>query len=289
MRREDPAMTDLIAAYLRHAAAAGLARSTTITDRGELLRRADAALRPYGLIGASTPELLGFLANPSWSRQTVSTYHGHLSAFYRWATIGDQPILDWSPMADVPRPRVPSRAPRPVTTAELQQALGRLANPWRRYVMLAAYAGLRACEIAGLRREDITAETITVQGKGGRLATVPTHPDIWTDVRDLPPGPIAVRHDGGRADPRYVSTHTARRLARVAGLPGVTLHRFRHWLGTTSLNARDQNGVRIGDLRKTQELLRHSSPAVTAIYTQVTDEERRAVIHALPTAIAAAA
>jgi len=36
-----------------------------------------------------------------------------------------------------------------------------------------------------------------------------------------------------------------------------------------------------GDLRLVQELMRHSSPATTAIYTEVADETRVAAIHAL--------
>lgn len=266
-------MTDLIPAHLAHITAAGFAR-LTVANRGKILRRADAELA-FGLERADTEELTDWLARPGWASQTRASYRDHIRGFFAWACDPRDPILDWDPSAGLARPRLPRTAPRPVTTAELAFALEHAAEPWRTYVLLAAYAGLRACEIATIRREDITEDTITVRGKGGVVACVPTHPAIWRAVQASPRGPIARKLTGGQPDADYVSVLTARYLRQI-GLPGVSLHRFRHWLGTHSLRSG-------GNLRVTQELLRHSSPATTAIYTQITDEERRAVIHALPT------
>jgi integrase len=266
------AIMDLIDAHLAHITAAGYSPNT-ITDRGELLRRVDHDL-PYGIESATTDELAAWLAHPGWSIQTRATYYGHLAGYYGWATDPASPILDYDPSAGLTRPRVPRTTPRPVSTAELGYALDHAAEPWRLYILLAAYAGLRCCEIARIQRADINEDMIIVRGKGGTVAAIPTHPLIWAAVEHLPFGAIARTVRGTCPSPNYLSSCSAAHFRRI-GLAGVTLHRFRHWLGTHSL----REG---GNLRVTQTLLRHASLATTAIYTQVTDGERWAAIRALP-------
>ena len=113
-----------------------------------------------------------------------------------------------------------------------------------------------------------------VKGKGDKPAILPTHDEVWRAVRDLPAGPIARSRAGEPVHGRYISCKFLL-YCRDIGLPGVSMHRLRHWYGTTLYQATK-------DLRKTQELMRHESPATTAIYTLIPDEERRAAIHALP-------
>lgn len=265
-------MRDLIEAHVRHIQSRGFSERT-IDDREEVLRRVHAAL-PFGLERATIEELEDWLAHPGWSAQTQATYYGHIRGFFAWACDPRRPTLDYDPSAALTRPRIPKRTPRPCTDAELAHALANLTDSWRRCVELAAFAGLRCFEIASQRREHITEEHITVHGKGGKVAPVPTHPVIWRSVRDLPPGPVVTTMTGRPASAWYISVEGSRAL-RAIGLDGVTMHRFRHWLGTSTLR-------RGGNLRVTQELLRHESITSTAIYTAVADEERRAAIHALP-------
>lgn len=266
-------MSDLIEPHLRHIRAEGLSERTII-DRRIVLRRADRDL-PLGLNQATVEELADWLARFG-TNQTKATYYGHLKAYYDWAcdearTEG----LSWNPIASLTRPRVPRTAPRPVTDTELAEILDEARDPFRRWVVLAAYAGLRALEIATIERKDITEQTITVRGKGGKNAVLPTHPEVWRVVKDLPPGPITPRVAGGRITANNVSARFGEYCREKLGKDGITLHRFRHWFATTTLR-QSQN------LRVVQELLRHASPATTAIYTQVTDEERRIAVAALP-------
>lgn len=266
-------MTDLIAAHLRHIRAAGLAR-TTIVDRAELLRRVDQDL-PFGLAEATVEELADWLAREGWSAQTRATYYGHLRGFFRWGTAGPDPILADDPSAGLTRPAVPQGVPKPVTDEELAAALDRSGPIWRRCILLAAYAGARCCEIATLDRSSVNPVTVTLTGKGGKSRVVPTHPAVWAAVGNLPPGPVAITTRGEPATAAYVSSAGYQHLARI-GLPGVSMHRFRHWYATTLLNAG-------ANLRVVQELLGHSSPNTTARYTLVTDEQRRIAVAALPT------
>jgi integrase/recombinase XerC len=228
-----------------------------------------------GLESALKNELAEWLARPNWSAQTRATYLGHIKSFFAWATEGDRPLLDYNPALNLKRPRVPRRLPRPVNAAQFDLIFTNAAEPYRTWLLLAAFAGLRAVEISRLDRENVTALQIAVLGKGNKPAVIRTHQKIWDAVKDLPPGPIAQKRDGRRATPNYVSYSVGRHL-RSLGLPrGVSLHKLRHWLGTEALR-------QTGNLRTVQELLRHSSPATTAIYTAITDEQVWNAITSLP-------
>lgn len=261
---------DLIALHLAHLRSTRA--ETTITDRGELLRRLDRDL-PFGLYQATTDELEEWLAGPanrSWSRQTRATYYTHIVGFYRWATDPARTgaVLDLDPSAGLVRPTVPSRRPRPVSVRQLTLARERLANPWRLYIELAAFAGLRAVEISRLDRDDITKEEIVIRrGKGDKARVVPTSPDVWRSVQPLRPGPIARLLNGERASATYVSDLVAARCDDIEGLEDVTLHRFRHWYATYLLD----QGV---DVRTVQELMGHGSLQTTAVYLAQTERQR---------------
>lgn len=240
----------------------------TINDRKRILIAMDAAL-PYGLDTATTEELEAWLWRDGWSQGTRETYYYAFAGFYKWAT--NKHVLDWDPSAEITPPRVAQRLPRPVTDEQLIQLLTRAAEPYRLWAALAAYGGLRCIDIAQLQREQVTERTITIlRSKGAKARVVPTHKVIWDAVRDLPPGPITER------DPEWIAQRAAIHFGRSLKMPGVTLHRCRHWFGTMVQRL-------YKDLRVTQELMGHSSPSTTAGYAMVAGEQTRAAIDALPT------
>lgn len=262
-----PPMTDLIDAHLAHMKAGGLA-DNTIDDRRKVLYRINLEL-PLGLDQATVEELADWMANRRWSAQTRATYYGHIRGYFLWACDPRNPKLDYDPSEALTRPKVPATVPRPVTDGELAYAMGRASVRWYRNIVLAAYAGLRCCELATVTTWDITETRITVTGKGGKTRHIPTAEVVWAAVRSLPPGEV----NAGR-DADWIARLGNAHLRRI-GLRGVTMHRFRHWFGTNLL-------ARGANLRTVQELMGHSSPATTAIYTQVTDEQRQMAIAALP-------
>lgn len=273
-------MTDLFTAHQRYCRAAGLS-ANTISDRLKLLGRVDADL-PLGLEQATVEELAEWLACDRWDVQTRATYYGHLAGFFRWACDPRNPVLDYDPTVSLSRPHVPRRAPRPVTDEELRFVLTEARRFWRIAAVLAAYAGLRCFEIAKIRREDITEDTLTIAGKGGKDAVLPTHPEIWNAVRNLPGDRLTLTFWDRKVDAGHISRRFGEHMRYTHKRPGITLHRLRHWYGTNLLN----HGA---DLRTVQELMRHSSPATTAIYTQITDRQRQIAIAALPTLAPASA
>lgn len=274
-------MSDLIDAHLRHLRAAGLAEATTIDDRSRLLWRLERDL-PMGLERATVEELEDFLATPSFSRWTKCTYYMHIVGFFRWATDPTRVHLDYDPSAGLRRPKAPHGVPKPVTNAQLAHALANLPEPWLTYIKLAAYEGARAGEVATIDRADIDQQRTRIHGKGDKTRVLKTHCAVWQSVEHFPAGRLARRiRDGGDTSPDYISSRTILVLKRI-DLPGISLHAFRHWYGTMMLRPKEFGGAG-ASLRTVQENMGHASPAVTARYTLVSDEERDDAIASLPT------
>lgn len=263
-------MSFLIDLHLAHLRAKGQSKRT-VEARSDVLRRLHNEL-PYGLAYAATDELDAWLGNPGWSRWTRSTYAMHIRGFYRWATAAGH--LDGDPTADMARPRNPRCLPKPVTDDELRLALERSADPWYTAILLASHEGLRVSEIARLDRADVTEEVIHLVGKGGDPEVVYTHPVVWEHVKHRT-GRLVRGPSGQLINGRWLSHRQAAHF-RSIGLPGVHMHRFRHWFATALMDSGHS-------LRTVQESLRHSSVTSTQIYTRVRSEQRRLAIRSLPT------
>jgi site-specific recombinase XerD len=259
---------DLIDRHLADLEAAGYA-TTTIHARARMLCWADENL-PYGLDSAHPDEIADLFTGRSWQRATRAIYDKHMRAFYRWA-VPDH--LDRDPMAKLCRPRPAVLIPHPATDPQVMLALTRCPEqPWRTAVLLAALAGLRCCELCIIRREDLTETSLLVRGKGDRERMIPTHPRLWEELRERPPGRL-VRSATGLPVTAQRLTSTQAPLWRSLDLP-VTMHDFRHWFATTLLEAG-------ADLRVVQELLGHGSITSTVGYTKVSDRRRVAAMAAL--------
>lgn len=257
-------MTDLIARHCAHLTARGLS-DNTINSRRDLLRRMDAEL-PMGLEEATVEELSDWLARPGWSRQTRGTYFGHVKGWYDWACDPRDPHLDWNPAASLTRPRVPKGVPKPVTDDELRQAL-ETAGRWLLPFTLAAYAGLRCCELAVIERRDVNEHTITITGKGDRTRVVPTWAPAWSLIRDRAGRLVA-------GNPEQISKGARDHFDRT-GQPDVTMHRLRHWFATSML----ANGA---DLLTVSLLMGHADTKTTVRYCQISDRQRASAVAALP-------
>lgn len=270
----DDCAVSLIDAYLDHLDHLGRSPHT-IRHRRIVLGRADREL-PYGLESTTGPELCEWLLSHP-EPATLASYRAVLVGAYGFWCDARDPWLEGPNPADwLPQLPQPEHAPRPCTDDQLRHILTRAPGPVRLMAILAAYQGLRCCEIAGLDREHVTAAVLLVRrGKGGRPRKHATDPRVWDAVRDLPAGPVVRDADGGRLDALAVT----RRFARWCDdndLPEVTAHRLRHWFGSTL-----QAGQ--GDIRKTQQALGHRSVTSTQRYTLVTLDQERAAHAVLPT------
>lgn len=272
---------DLISLYIAHLRAAGRGSLRSIESS---LRSVDSAPElELGLEAATRREIVALLGRardngrPWWSAQTRASYLTRISGFYGWAVeIGE---LDYNPVAGMPVPPAPRGVPHPVSETELCDIVARAeADPalrWLRVaIALAAWAGLRCCEIAALAAYDVTDTVITVRiGKGGKGRAVPTHPRIWREIADLPGG-LVMETTGGRADADWVSRTSRYRLHRW-GLADGGLHRLRHRYASRMLAAG-------ASTRHVQEALGHASLTSTQVYTEVRTEDLVPWIAALP-------
>lgn len=252
---------------------AGAYAATTIYTAGFVLGKINREL-PHGLACASEEELISWFANPDWKVKTKATYHLHVTRFLRWASSGANPWISYDPSVGLARPKPPKGLPHPPADDVVRRCVNEAKMPFQLACRCAAYAGLRAHEIAKLRREDVTVDRITVIGKGGKERWIPTHPRIWELVEPLPAGLLVKRPGGQQYGANALSSAVSDHLNRHLGL-NTTLHPGRHWFATKQI----EGGT---NLRTVQELMGHASPATTAIYTQVSDQLRQDAVAGLP-------
>ena len=143
-------------------------------------------------------------------------------------------------------------------------------------VLILARLGLRSCEVANLRLEDLDWEhgLLRVRSpKAGRWTAMPLPAEVGQALavyleQARPPGAcrqVFVRHcaPGGPLTPMAIR-HVARAAIRRAGFTDVCLgaHTFRHTLATDLLRAG-------ASLDQIGELLRHKDASTTALYAKV--------------------
>jgi site-specific recombinase XerD len=140
--------------------------------------------------------------------------------------------------------------------------------------------GLRSNEASALRLEDLdwASGSVSVHGKGNRLDRLPVPVDVGQALveylRNGRPAGTPARTVFVRALAPFTAlapnsiSYIVGRAAERAGLGTIYAHRLRHTAATWTLNAG-------ASLEEVGELLRHASPATTAIYAK-TDLNRLA-------------
>ena len=238
-------------------------RPSTIKQRGDTCRRFAKATGET-LTSANRQvitEWLGAYPDPS----TRQSYLAHLAAYYRWA-VNVADIQSTDPTVGVPRPKVRRRLPDPIADADLELAIAQApSDNVRAWLTLSGFAGLRACEIAPIRGEDIRRDRTPFlyipEQKGGHPGTVPLSSRVLAELDRWPTQGWLWKPSGPHV-PTYVSHAVSAYLKELLG-PRARLHQGRHRFATVALRAAG------GDLRRTQELMRHGSPQTTALYTRI--------------------
>jgi site-specific recombinase XerD len=235
------------------------------------------ALRRYAA------QLAGRGAGP----RTVARKLAAIRSFFRsMVELGE---MTANPADLLPSPKQPQRLPRTLKAEDVAALLNKIpaTTPLElrdRALFEMAYAcGLRAEELVDLDLEsiDFDAETVRVEGKGGKTRFVPVgEPALRSVTRYLERGrPALASADGQSAlllskSGRRLSTSDVRRRLRIwarhaAQQGAVHPHALRHSFATHLL----EGGA---DLRAIQELLGHASISTTQVYTRVESARLRA-------------
>ena len=238
--------------------------ASTIAARALQLRLFFDWLAPRSITDATTTDIELWLDSRRLGPKARYRAISNLHTFYTWAR--REGLVAGDPTERIDRPRLPVGVPRPITTADLARAIATAGPVTRAILCVAAFEGLRAKEIAGLRREDIADQLeapmlIVAAPKGRRERTVPLHPVAWEAITAAGPPRSGYLFGYGPAKPwpAWKVSHNVNSHLAALQIPS-TLHKLRHWYATRIYAASL-------DLRLTQELLGHSSPTTTAIYT----------------------
>lgn len=244
---------------------------------------------PAALTALTAVDVSGYLTRhlPSMTRKSAQMTACALRSFLRF--LHEQRIIEVALADAVPavaHRRMPG-LPQPLDAAQVAALLGacdRSTAVGRRdfaVITVLHRLGLRCGETAGLRLDDVDwqAGVVTIHGKGGRIDRLPLPGDVGVAL-------VAYLRDGRPQTAartvfvKAVAPHTplgysglsciVARAARRAGLGTVHAHRLRHTAASEILNAG-------ASLEAVSHVLRHASPATTAIYAK-TDQTRLATL-----------
>lgn len=268
---------DLLEAFADYQRSGNRARRT-ITTRTSILR-AFAARQDVALLDATVFHLRRDIGREGIAPSTRATTRATFLAFYGF--IQSEGLRADNPALRLPIVKVPPHRPRPYTQEQIDRLLSSGAyKRTRAMILLAAYQGLRASEIAAVHSDDVdlASSTLKVLGKGGRTDYLPLHPVVAELAGTMRVGwwfPARRGRDGHIRGQSVSDLLTdARERAGIVD-KSLTGHSLRHAFGTELVRRR-------ANIRAVQELMRHSSLQTTQRYTQVLDEDRRAALSVLP-------
>ncbi len=230
-----PDLAEVLAAHLAHLRLFGRSERT-VYDRERAVIRLAAWLRPVPVLAATAADLGAWRASLTVGDQAVVVYCAHVAGFYDFAVT--RGIIDSNPAAGLPVPSPPRGVPRPVSEEDLAAALACASGRVRPWLVLAGWAGMRAKEIALLKRDCVldTAASPAIliarnATKGRRERLIPMSQFVLDELRlaGLPShGYVFPRHDGrpGPNTPWLISQLAGRALHESGS--SATLHSLRH-------------------------------------------------------------
>lgn len=174
-----------------------------------------------------------------------------------------------NPAALLVTPRKKRNLPRPIAFDAMERAIRTAPTARiRAWLILAAYAGMRAKEVAHLERDcfeprpegGVFIRLTRTKGEYQRVTALPEW--AWQIIEPaLATEGLCFRRERGTGPvtPQQISALSNDWLHKSGTRS--TFHSLRHWAGSS--------GIEHEDIRVVQEFLGHTNPQTTAIYTQV--------------------
>lgn len=266
----------VVSRYLDHLRVRNLRPWTIYNRQRALARLATWANSPVLYLSEADLERWQLARSTQIQPEPRRTEMSNVRQFYRWAS--REGLLAVDPTARMDLPRVSRHLPRPIADVKLADAMAGADPETCAILGLAAFAGLRACEIARLDWSEVglvdhVKQLRIIDGKGGHGRIVPLSAALADVLRMLQHrrGPVVPRLDGraGQALPHRISQRANKYLHSMNITE--TLHQLRHRFATSAYQA-------CRDIRAVQELLGHQSPNSTAIYAAAASEVARAAV-----------
>ncbi len=252
------------------------------------LRERDVIERVEAPDRSSLRGYLAWLAYQGFHPNSISRKLTALRVFNQWLV--DEGYTDRNETDIVKPPRSRRRLPAAVSVAEIERLLltpdtaTELGMRDRALLELLYASGLRISEVASLDRCDIDfdAKEATVTGKGSKQRVVllgaPAARWMLEYLQSSRPKLASSRSGdalflnrfGGRLSARGIQGIVKKRALEAGLDPSFHTHNLRHTFATHLLDGG-------ADLRVVQDLLGHSSPSTTQIYTHVSSEQARRV------------
>ncbi len=270
----------------------------TLSDYDNTLRRLEQFLGSDPALGSITADdIREFLSSlDGLSAKTILNYHVGLSALWTWAIA--EGLLELNVVRSVRPPRPEKREVAPYSERDIKAMLvacdraKAYSRPGKRpcdnsrptayrdraTILLLVDTGLRASELCDLRcaHLDIKNYRLRVLGKGRKERILPISPAtakaLWryhaTRENLTDTSSVFATRDGTPME-RNCLRQTLQVIGQRAGVPDVTVHRFRHTFAIMFL----RNG---GTVFALQRLLGHSSLDMVERYVAIaqTDIER---------------
>jgi len=209
--------------------------------------------------------------------RSISRKLAAIKTFYRH--LQRQGIIEVNPARSVVRPKEKRALPGALPAAELQQVLDEPNDNERLTIRDLAMTellygcGFRISELAGLNLSSINDNIVRVIGKGSKERLVPLPAKAQMALKEYLKIRATKFPDKGDSEALFLSNSGKRITARDArrrveliignvGPDQPHPHQLRHSFASHLLN----NGA---SLREVQELLGHSSPTTTQIYTHI--------------------
>lgn len=217
----------------------------------------------HDLEAVTLPDLEAVIAShPEWKPATVNAAISTWRVFYKWAKRNR--YLELNPAEDMELVYVPREHHDVADDDILRASLTRASDRDRAILLLGRECGLRRTEIATLRIEDRAGRWVTVHGKGGKVRRAYASKPLLAALDKVAGGRVEGYYFEGHRDGHIAPETVYKTVLRLTTTP---THALRRRAITTVY--RDSGN----DIRLAQEFAGHSSPAITAIYVQIEDDD----------------